>query len=216
VIKMRWGDGPRARLRGGAAGRPSSRWAKIPSARTSACRPPRYPATAHGRRVVAARRLPPRGRTTAELDEYDASRSGPPGPRGDRSLAPARTWSSTSWRDILDGKVYVHAHCYRRTRPDAHPPRRRVRLQGAHVPARARGLQGRERDRQSTARAASTFADFWGLQDGGLRPPSYNAASWPRTGERLPQLRTTTRERAASTGKRPRRRKYGGVRRRRP
>ena len=76
------------------------------------------------------------------------------GPRASGPWRRAATCELETLRDILDGKVLRPRPLLPRGRdPDADPRRRRVRLQDPHLPARARGLQGRERDRAATARA---------------------------------------------------------------
>lgn len=113
VIKLRWGKGPEELLFEGAPR--GIKLALGENVKRSNFRVPgaaRFPATRMGVEAVlrdAFRRAQDYKR---EWAEYDAKVKAA-GPKGERPLAPRKDLELDELRDILDGKVYVHAHCYR-------------------------------------------------------------------------------------------------------
>jgi hypothetical protein len=75
--------------------------------------------------------------------------------------ATRRLSSCEAIAEILAGTRVIHCHSYRQDEIFMLVRHRQgARLQDRHVPARARGLQGRRRD-QANALGASSFSDWW-------------------------------------------------------
>ena len=103
-------------------------------------------------------------------------------PRASGRRRPGATCGSRPLRDILDGKVLVHAHCYRADEIlMLIRAGRRVRLQDPHVPARARGLQGGERDRAPRRRAPPPSPTGGPTRSRPATPSPTTRPSWPPT-----------------------------------
>ena len=196
-----------SRTRRGASSSPWARTSKRSNFRVPG-QQPRYPATRMGVEVVLRERVPGGAGLQARSGRSTTGKLKARGAQGrDRPWRPGKNLQLEKLKDILDGKVFVHAPLLPRRRdPDADPGRRRVRLQGPHLPARPRGLQGRERDRDATAparRPSSTGGPSrW-------RPSTripYNPAilASPRRA-RSPSTPTPTSWRGGSTGTPPRR-----------
>jgi len=155
----------------------------------------RYPATRMGVEGVlrdAFRRAQDYKR---EWDEYDRSQSlgggrlrsqalgggrlrklGAAGAKGERPLAPRKDLQLDELRDILDGKVYVHAHCYR-----ADEILMLIHLAdefGFKVRTFQHVLEGYKvaSEIAKHGAGASTFADFWGYKMEAFDAIPYNAA----------------------------------------
>jgi imidazolonepropionase-like amidohydrolase len=196
VIKMRWGKTARELVFEGAP--PGVKFALGENPKRSNFRVPgttRYPATRMGVEVVlrdAFRRAQDYKR---EWDEYDRSqslgggrlRSQSPGggrlrkleaagPKGERPLAPRKDLQLDELRDILEGKVYVHAHCYR-----ADEILMLIHLAdefGFKVRTFQHVLEGYKvaSEIAKHGAGASTFADFWGYKMEAFDAIPYNAA----------------------------------------
>lgn len=104
--------------------------------------------------------------------------------RGEKAIAPERNLTLDAIRDILDGKVLVHAHCYRADEismlldlADEYGFKIRS-LQ--HV---LEGYKVTDKIRKHGA-GASTFADFWGYKMEAFDGTAYNAALLVKAGVR--------------------------------
>ncbi len=104
--------------------------------------------------------------------------------RGEKAIAPERNLTLDAIRDILDGKVLVHAHCYRADEismlldlADEYGFKIRS-LQ--HV---LEGYKVADKIRKHGA-GASTFADFWGYKMEAFDGTAYNAALLVKAGVR--------------------------------
>ncbi len=196
VIKMRWGKTARELVFAGAP--PGVKFALGENPKRSNFRVPgttRYPATRMGVEVVlrdAFRRAQDYKR---EWDEYDASQSlgggrlrsqslgggrlrnlEAAGARGERPLGPRKDLQLDELRDILEGKVYVHAHCYR-----ADEILMLIHLAdefGFKVRTFQHVLEGYKvaSEIAKHGAGASTFADFWGYKMEAFDAIPYNAA----------------------------------------
>jgi len=104
--------------------------------------------------------------------------------RGEKAIAPERNLTLDAIRDVLDGKVLVHAHCYRADEISmlldlADEFGFKIRsLQ--HV---LEGYKVAEKIRKHGA-GASTFADFWGYKMEAFDGTAYNAALLVKAGVR--------------------------------
>ncbi len=114
VLKMRWGRAPQEMVFEGAPR--GIKFALGENVKRSNFRvpggTPRFPATRMGVEAVlrdAFRRAQDYKRA---WEEYDGKVKAA-GPKGERPVPPRRDLELDELRDILDGKVYVHAHCYR-------------------------------------------------------------------------------------------------------
>ena len=103
---------------------------------------------------------------------------------GEKAIAPERNLTLDAIRDILDGKVLVHAHCYRADEismlldlADEYGFKIRS-LQ--HV---LEGYKVADKIRKHGA-GASTFADFWGYKMEAFDGTAYNAALLVKAGVR--------------------------------
>ena len=186
VIKMRWGKTARELVFASAP--PGVKFALGENPKRSNFRVPgttRYPATRMGVEVVlrdAFRRAQDYKR---EWDEYDASQSldggrlrkvRAAGARGERPLAPRKDLQLDELRGILEGKVYVHAHCYR-----ADEILMLIHLAdefGFKVRTFQHVLEGYKvaSEIAKHGAGASTFADFWGYKMEAFDAIPYNAA----------------------------------------
>jgi imidazolonepropionase-like amidohydrolase len=186
VIKMRWGKGPADLVFAGAP--PGVKLALGENPKRSNFRVPgttRYPATRMGVEVVlrdAFRRAQDYKREWAEYDgsqSLDGGRSRKvkaAGARGERPLAPRKDLELDELRDILDGKVYVHAHCYR-----ADEILMLIHLAdefGFKIRTFQHVLEGYKvaSEIAKHGAGASTFADFWGYKLEAFDAIPYNAA----------------------------------------
>jgi len=111
VIKMRWGKGPQELLFEGAprgikfalGENPKRSNFRVPGT-------PRYPGTRMGVEATIRQAFEEARDYKREWDAYEKKlgRTG-----GDKPLPPRKSLRLEELKDILEGKVYVHAHCYR-------------------------------------------------------------------------------------------------------
>jgi imidazolonepropionase-like amidohydrolase len=170
VIKLRWGRPPEEL---GFAGAPRSikfALGENPK-RTNAPRfgPARYPATRMGVEVVLRQAFEEARAYKREWQEYERKRGGSPvPPRTDLRLE--------TLRDVLDGKVWVHAHCYR-----ADEILMLIRLAdefGFKVRTFQHVLEGYKVASEIARHGAgaSTFIDWWGYKLEAYDATPYNPA----------------------------------------
>jgi imidazolonepropionase-like amidohydrolase len=112
VIKLRWGkppdellfkDAPRG-IKFALGENPKRSNFRAPG-------PPRYPATRMGVEAVLRESFQEAQAYKREWEEYEKKARA--AKTGERPLAPRKNLRLEELKDILDGKVYVHAHCYR-------------------------------------------------------------------------------------------------------
>ncbi|HEY3119517.1 MAG TPA: amidohydrolase [Vicinamibacteria bacterium] len=112
VIKMRWGKGPQELLFEGAprgikfalGENPKRSNFRVPGT-------PRYPGTRMGVEATIRQAFEEARDYKREWDEYEKKLRAARG--GDKPAAPRRSLRLEELKDILEGRVYVHAHCYR-------------------------------------------------------------------------------------------------------
>jgi imidazolonepropionase-like amidohydrolase len=112
VIKMRWGKGPQELLFEGAprgikfalGENPKRSNFRVPGT-------PRYPGTRMGVEATIRQAFEEARDYKREWDGYEKKLRGAKG--GDKPVPPRKSLRLEELKDILEGKVYVHAHCYR-------------------------------------------------------------------------------------------------------
>jgi imidazolonepropionase-like amidohydrolase len=113
VIKLRWGktpeelvfkDAPRG-IKFALGENPKRSNFRAPG-------PPRYPATRMGVEAVLREAFAEARAYKREWEEYE-TKAKAAGAKAEKPLAPRKNLRLEELKDILDGKVYVHAHCYR-------------------------------------------------------------------------------------------------------
>jgi imidazolonepropionase-like amidohydrolase len=113
VIKLRWGktpeelvfkDAPRG-IKFALGENPKRSNFRAPG-------PPRYPATRMGVEAVLQEAFAEARAYKREWEEYETKVKAA-GAKAEKPLAPRKNLRLEELKDILDGKVYVHAHCYR-------------------------------------------------------------------------------------------------------
>jgi imidazolonepropionase-like amidohydrolase len=113
VLKLRWGKRPEELVFQGAprgvkfalGENPKRSNFSVPGVR-------RYPGTRMGVEVVIRETFKEAINYRKEWEDYDRKVKAA-GPKGERPAAPRRDLRLETLRDILDGKILVHAHCYR-------------------------------------------------------------------------------------------------------
>jgi imidazolonepropionase-like amidohydrolase len=114
VIKLRWGKGPQELLFEGAPR--GIKFALGENVKRSNFRtpgaPPRYPGTRMGVENVLREAFQEARAYQKDWEQYER-RLKTAGPKGSRPVPPRKDLRLETLRDVLEGKVYVHAHCYR-------------------------------------------------------------------------------------------------------
>ena len=187
VIKLRWGKTRASDLLipGALPGIKFALGENVTRKRGQALtNPVRFPTTRQGVEYVIRDAFTRAKAYRKEWQDYEAKKKA-----GAEALAPRRDLQLDALVEVLEGKRLVHAHSYRadeilmliRTR-------RRDGLQDHHVPARPRGLQGRQGDRRAQCRRVHLLR-LVGLQDGGgRRHPAQRLAHDAQGRARLDQL----------------------------
>jgi len=118
VLKMRWGKDAQGLIFEGPCLASSSRWARTPSALATARRTRRHrrrgsplPGHPHGHRGHHPRSVQRSQAYKAEWDAYNAKVAG-----GEHLIPPRKDLKLEPLKEILEGKRYIHAHCYRATK----------------------------------------------------------------------------------------------------
>ena len=113
VIKLRWGRSPQELLFEGAPR--GIKFALGENVKRSNFRvpgtPPRYPGTRMGVEGVLREAFQEARAYRKEWEDYE--RRAKAAGAGQRPVPPRKDLRLETLRDVLDGKVYVHAHCYR-------------------------------------------------------------------------------------------------------
>jgi imidazolonepropionase-like amidohydrolase len=113
VLKLRWGrppeelvfkEAPRG-IKFALGENPKRANFRVPG------QPPRYPGTRMGVEVVIREAFEQARAYRREWDDYERTRKG--GGKDANPVAPRRDLRLETLRDVLDGKVLVHSHCYR-------------------------------------------------------------------------------------------------------
>ncbi|MFP5245894.1 MAG: amidohydrolase family protein [Thermoanaerobaculia bacterium] len=139
--------------------------------------PRQYPATRMGVEEVIRKSFIDARDYKARWDEYDAKRK-----RGETALPPRRDLLMETMLDILNGRIDVHAHCYR---SDEMMMLLNVAAeQGFTVRELQHVLEGYKVAREIAARGtgAGTFIDWWGYKAEAYDATPYNVAMLVRDG----------------------------------
>jgi imidazolonepropionase-like amidohydrolase len=185
VLKMRWGKAPEELVfkeapRGiklALGENPKRSNFRVPG-------PPRYPATRMGVEAVLRESFQEAQAYKREWEEYERKGKAA-GARGDRPVAPRRNRRLEELRDVLDGKVYVHAHCYR---ADEILMLIRVAEEfGFKVRTFQHVLEGYKVASEIARHGAgaSTFSDWWAYKMEAYDAIPYNAAIMAAHGVRV-------------------------------
>jgi imidazolonepropionase-like amidohydrolase len=113
VLKLRWGKSPEELLfKEAPRGIKFALGENVKRSNFRAPGPPRYPATRMGVEVVLREHFREAQAYKREWDEYEKKVKAA-APKGETPLAPRKNLRLEELKDVLEGKVYVHAHCYR-------------------------------------------------------------------------------------------------------
>ena len=176
VIKLRWGKaGERFAVSKARCRELNSRWAKIPSTRISprrrACTP-RYPGTRLGVEEVIRQAFIEAREYKKQWDDYNQRKAA-----GEQNLIPPRRDVKLDpLVEVMEGKRYVHAHCYR---ADEIVMLIRVANEfGFKVRTFQHVLEGYKVADEIAAAGAggSTFSDWWAYKMEAFDAIPYNAA----------------------------------------
>jgi imidazolonepropionase-like amidohydrolase len=110
VLKLRWGRPPEELVfKDAPRGIKFALGENVKRSNFRAPGPPRYPATRMGVEAVLRESFQEAQAYKREWDEYEKkARAAKP-----TAVAPRKSLRLEELKDVLDGKVYVHAHCYR-------------------------------------------------------------------------------------------------------
>ena len=174
VLKLRWGKPPedlvfRAAPRGikfALGENPKRSNFRVPG-------PPRFPATRMGVEAVIREAFEEARAYKKEWEDYDSKARAA---ATDKPLAPRRNLRLEELRDVLDGKVLVHAHCYR-----ADEILMLIRLAeefGFKIRTFQHVLEGYKVASEIARHGAgaSTFSDWWAYKLEAFDAIPYNAA----------------------------------------
>jgi len=110
VLKLRWGKGPEELLfKEAPRGIKFALGENVKRSNFRAPGPPRYPATRMGVEVVLREHFREAQAYQREWEEYEKKLKAAKGPL----VAPRKNLRLEVLKDVLEGKVQVHAHCYR-------------------------------------------------------------------------------------------------------
>jgi imidazolonepropionase-like amidohydrolase len=176
VLKLRWGQPP-----AGLVFKEAPRGIKLALGENPkrsnfrAPGPPRYPATRMGVEAVIRQAFRDAQQYKRQWDEYERKVKAA-GPKGERPLPPRRDLRLETLRDVLAGKVLVHAHCYR-----ADEILMLIRLAdelGFKVRTFQHALEGYKVASEIARHGAgaSTFSDWWAYKMEAWDAIPYNAA----------------------------------------
>ena len=172
--------------------------------------PRRYPVTRMGVEYVIRDAFTRAKAYQKAWQDYEKKK----GSSADAAAAAARPAARTAGRDPRGQAAGARAQLPRRRDPDADPPGRRDGLQDRDLPARARGLQGGEGDCRARRRRLDLLR-LVGLQGrGGRRDPVQRRDHGPQGRADRRSTPTAPSWRAASTPKRRRPIRWGGLTRR--
>lgn len=185
VLKLRWGKGPDELVFKGAprgikfalGENPKRSNVRVPGE-------PRYPATRMGVEAVIRRTFEDARAYKREWEEYEKKRRSTTA-KGEKPLPPRRDLRLEAVRDVLDGKVLVHAHCYR-----SDEILMLIRLAeefGFKVRTFQHVLEGFKVASEIARHGAgaSTFSDWWAYKLEAYDATPYNAAIMASKGIRV-------------------------------
>jgi imidazolonepropionase-like amidohydrolase len=113
VLKLRWGKTPEAMIfKDAPRGIKFALGENVKGSHGSGLRATRYPQTRMGVEVVLRTAFKEAQAYKGEWEEYDRKVKAL-GPKDEKPVAPRKNLQLEELKDILDGKVFVHAHCYR-------------------------------------------------------------------------------------------------------
>jgi imidazolonepropionase-like amidohydrolase len=179
-LKMRWGKDAEGMIFEGATpgikfalGENPKRQGNPTGGRGATATPARYPATRMGVEDVIREAFVEAKAYKAEWDAWDAKKTGIP-PRKDLKLE--------ALKEVLEGKRYVHAHCYR---ADEILMLLRVADEfGFKIRTLQHVLEGYKVAKEIAAHGAgaSTFSDWWGYKMEAIDAIPFNATLMMRKG----------------------------------
>jgi len=150
-----------------------------PKRSNGAVRSTRFPATRMGVENVIRESFKAAKEYKAQWEAYEAKTK-----RGEKAMPPERNLTLDALRGVLDGSIWVHAHCYR---ADEISMLIDVAEEfGFKIHSLQHVLEGykvAEKIRKHGA-GASTFADFWGYKMEAFDGTAYNAALLVKAGVR--------------------------------
>jgi len=186
VLKMRWGKDAQGMIFEGALpgikfalGEKPKRAGNPAGGRGAAATPvtARYPATRMGVEDTIREAFNQAKEYKAEWDAYDAKVA-----RGEHPIAPRRDLKLEALKEVLEGKRYVHAHCYR---SDEILMLLRVADDyGFKIRTLQHVLEGYKVAPEILAHGAgaSTFSDWWAYKIEAIDAIPYNAALMQKKG----------------------------------
>jgi imidazolonepropionase-like amidohydrolase len=144
--------------------------------------PPRYPGTRMGVEAVIRQAFEEARAYKQEWEDYERKRRTA---KGEAPVPPRRDLRLETLRDVLDGKVYVHAHCYR-----ADEILMLIRLAeefGFKIRTFQHVLEGYKVASEIARHGAGagTFIDWWGFKLEAYDATPYNPAILARHGVRV-------------------------------
>jgi imidazolonepropionase-like amidohydrolase len=182
TLKMRWGKGPEGlKFEGAPPGIKFALGENPKRSNFSAPGPRRFPGTRMGVEAVLRDHFRRAQDYKREWAEYERLAKGP----GPRPVAPRRDLRLEAVRDILDGKLLVHAHCYR-----SDEILMLIRLAeefGFKVRTFQHVLEGYKVASEIARHGAgaSTFSDYWGYKLEAYDAIPYNSAILYRHGVKV-------------------------------
>jgi len=184
VLKLRWGKPP-----GDLVFKEAPRGIKFAlgeNPKRSNFRPPgaspRYPGTRMGVEAVIRQAFEQARAYAREWEDYERKRKAA---KGEKPIPPRRDLRLETLRDVLEGKVYVHAHCYR-----ADEILMLIRLAeefGFKIRTFQHVLEGYKVASEIARHGAGagTFIDWWGFKHEAYDATPYNPAILARHGVRV-------------------------------
>jgi imidazolonepropionase-like amidohydrolase len=185
VLKLRWGKTPQEMLFEGAPRGIKFALGENPKrAHSSGTRGARYPRTRMGVEVVLRTAFKEAQAYKKEWDDYERKAKAS-GPKDEKPVAPRKNLQMEELKDILDGKVFVHSHCYR---ADEILMLMRVADEfGFKVRTFQHVLEGYKVASEIARHGAgaSTFIDWWAFKMEALDGTPYNPAILASKGVRV-------------------------------
>ena len=204
VLKLRWGKPPEELVfKEAPRGIKFALGENVKRSNFRAPGPPRYPATRMGVEAVLRESFQEAQAYKREWDEYEKKARAAKAPRGREAapqderrrihsgdadetvVAPRKSLRLEELKDVLDGKVYVHAHCYR---ADEILMLIRVAEEfGFKIRTFQHVLEGYKVASEIARHGAgaSTFSDFWAYKLEAYDAIPYNAAIMAAHGVRV-------------------------------
>ena len=113
VLKLRWGKTPEEMIfKDAPRGIKFALGENVKRSHYTSSEGPRYPRTRMGVEVVLRTAFKDAQAYKREWDEYNRKLKAP-GPKDKTLVAPRKNLQLEELKDILEGKVFVHSHCYR-------------------------------------------------------------------------------------------------------